>query len=137
MRYRTLTTVLLGLFVATALNGCTRAPDLVPLTSPGQPGNPTGFCKSVGNSTKVVVTVKNQTADDAPATVTTVKFSTGAEVKVPTPAIPGNGSVELPPIDIPAGCFSPDCSFSITVDSNNQINETNETNNGTTGTCIG
>jgi len=39
---------------------------------------------------------------------------------------------------VPGNCFSPDCSFKITVDANNQINESNhEGNNTANGGCIG
>lgn len=137
MNHRTLTLIFLIVLATVALNGCTVAPDLMPTTSAGRTDDPTGFCKSVENSTKVVVKVKNQTLVDAAASTTTVEFSTGGSFQFPTPAIPANSSVELPPINIPSGCFSPDCLFKITVNSPKQINETIETNNSLNGTCIG
>ena len=111
------------------LNGCARRPDLLPVKSPGQPDNITGFCKVVDNATKVVISVKNQGNADAPASTTTVEFLPGGSFPLPTPAIPSGGTVNLPPLAIPAGCFNPDCNFKITVDSGNQINESNEENN--------
>ena len=136
MHRRKLTLVVSGILVAVALNGCTR-PDLVPIKSPGQPDNITGFCKVVDNATKVVVSVKNQGNADSPASTTTVDFFNRGSFQLPTPAIPAGGSVDLPPLNIPAGCFDPDCDFKITVDSGSQINESNEGNNNTDGRCIG
>lgn len=82
------------------------------------------------------VTVKNQGNADAPASETTVTFG-DIPVTVNTPAIPVGGSVDLL-FKVPTNCFSPDCSFKITVDANNQVNESNnEENNGASGGCIG
>ncbi len=38
---------------------------------------------------------------------------------------------------IPAGCFDPDCDFTITVDPDGKVDEANETNNAADGRCIG
>ena len=117
------------------LSGCSA--DLLPVKSPGQPDNITGFCKAVGNAQTVVVSVRNQGNAEAPASTTTITFSPGGPVSVQTPAIPAGDSVDLSPVDIPAGCFDPDCDFTITVDSNNQVSESNEDNNTAEGRCIG
>ena len=126
-----------GFLLTVVLTGCNRQPDLLPVKSPGQPDNITGFCKVVGNATKVVISVRNQGNADSPASTTTIDFSPGGTIQVPTSAIPAGASVDLPPVNIPAGCFDPDCDFKITVDSGNQINESNEANNTTNGRCIG
>jgi hypothetical protein len=69
----------------------------------------------------------------AGASKTTVTFGT-IPVILDTPPIPAGGSVDLL-FDVPADCFSPDCSFKITVDSDNQIDEFDEGNNTGYGVC--
>ena len=82
------------------------------------------------------VSVKNQGNGNAAASKTTVAFSTGS-VTVDAPPVPAGGSIDLL-INVPANCFSPDCSFRITVDSDNQVNEfNNEGNNSANGGCLG
>jgi hypothetical protein len=108
-------------------------PDLVPVPDP-QPG--IGFCRLDARG-RLVVTVKNQGNADAPASVTTVEFLPGGGVKIPTPAIPAGGSVELPPVSMPADCHKPECNFTIRVDSGGQVDESNEGNNTGSGSCIG
>jgi len=131
--------VSLSLLATIVLSGCTPLADLVPIGSPDISGPPS-FCKKVKEGPdkgKLVVTVKNQGTAAAPASTTTVKFSPGGSFQLSTPAIPAGGSVDLPPLSIPAGCYNPDCDFKITVDSNNQINESNEGNNSVAGNCLG
>lgn len=110
-----------------------KAPDLVPFSPTGV--DPSAFCRiEQGNMLKV--TVKNQGNDNAPASKTTVAF-VNEPFTVDTPPIPAGGSVDLL-FKVPSGCFSPDCSFKITVDANNQVNElSNEGNNSANGGCIG
>lgn len=105
--------------------------DLIPVPSPNPSIN---FC--IRNGLKLTVTVRNQGTGDAPASVTRVDFSPGGVVSVPTPAIPAGGQVDVI-VQIPAGCFSPDCNFRITVDSAAQISESNEGNNNGSGSCLG
>jgi hypothetical protein len=105
-------------------------PDLVPLADPE-----VGLCNRTDMG-DLVVTVKNQGSADAGASTTTVAFSSGGTFSQPTPPIAAGASVELS-FPIPGGCFNPDCSFRITVDSANQVTESNEGNNTATGTCIG
>jgi hypothetical protein len=83
------------------------------------------------------VTVRNQGNGDAPASTTTVDFLTIGSVAIPTPPIPAGGSVTLPPVTIPPGCFNPDCEFQIMVDSAALIAESNEGNNTVASACIG
>lgn len=110
-----------------------KSPDLVPFSPSGT--DPIAFCRLEQN-TLLRVTVRNQGNDNAPASKTTVTF-VNKPFTLDTPPIPAGGSVDLLFSLPPAGCFSPDCLFKITVDSNNQVNETNEGNNNADGRCTG
>ena len=99
-------------------------PDLIPLPV-------TGFC----NDGSVVVTLRNQGPSDADSSTTTVTFAGGVSVELPTPAIEGGRIESLPPLTIPAACFTPTCFFQVIVDSNNDIEERDETNNSVDETC--
>jgi len=105
-------------------------PDLIPFADPK-----TGFCR-IDNRGNLIVTVKNQGSADAGPSTTTVVFSSGGTFSQPTPPIPAGGSANLL-FPIPGGCFAPDCSFRIIVDSASQVTESNEGNNTASGTCIG
>jgi hypothetical protein len=112
------------------------APDLVPFSPFGT--EPLAFCRmeQEQSGTLLRVSVRNQGNGNAAASKTTVAFNTGA-VTVDTPPIPAGGSTDLL-VNVPANCFSPDCSFRITVDSDNQVNEfNNEGNNSANGGCLG
>ena len=85
----------------------------------------------------LVVTVKNQGSSDAPASNTTVLFSSGEAFLLPTGPLSPGQSVDLPALSIPSGCFQPDCSFRITVDSSDQVDEFDEANNSVRGQCVG
>ena len=108
-------------------------PDLVPVPNP-EPG--IGFCE-LNDQNRLVVTVKNQGDADAAASTTMVEFFPGGSLSLLTPPIPAGGSVNLPPLDIPAACYNPDCNFRITVDANNEIIESDKDNNVASGICIG
>lgn len=105
-------------------------PDLIPFPDPE-----TGFCRR-NDRGDLIVTVKNQGSADAGASTTTVQFSAGGVFSQPTPPIAAGASVDLF-FPIPGGCFNPDCSFRITVDSAHQVTESDETNNVASGTCLG
>lgn len=110
------------------------APDLLPFSPFGT--DPFAFCRMEQSGKLLRVSVKNQGNGNAAASKTTVFFGTGP-VTVDTPPIPAGGSVDIL-FTVPANCFSPDCSFRITVDSDNQVNEfNNEGNNSVNGGCIG
>jgi len=129
-----------------ALFGCTvlaqgpgtkNKADLIPVPDP-RPGY--GFCKLVPSGPdrgKLIVTVKNQGRANAPASKTTVEFTPGGGIKIPTPAIPAGSSVALPPVAIPAAAWQPDAHFKIRVNSDAKVDESNNNNNTGTGTCIG
>ena len=106
-------------------------PDLVPVPDPQG-----GFCKGDGKG-NLVVTVRNQGSANAPASTTRVEFFPGGVFMLPTPPIPAGAQLDLTPLPFPPGCFSPDCSFKITVDATGVVVESNEANNTGVGTCIG
>jgi hypothetical protein len=109
------------------------ASDLVPFSPSGT--EPSAFCRIEQGGKLLRVSVKNQGSADAGASKTTVIFVNNP-ITLDTPAIPVGGSVDLL-FQVPSGCFSPDCSFKITVDSNNKLEELNEANNSANGGCIG
>jgi hypothetical protein len=104
-------------------------PDLIPLKDPQA-----GFCKIKDG--KLIVTVKNQGTGAAGASTTRVDFPNAVSTSLPTPSINAGNQVDVA-FPIPAGCFQPDCSFRITVDSASQVGESDETNNTASGNCIG
>jgi hypothetical protein len=111
-----------------------RAPDLVPFSPLGT--DPLAFCRIEQGGKLLRVSVTNQGNGNAAASKTTVAFNNGP-VTVDTPPIPAGGSIDLL-FSVPPNCFSPDCSFRITVDSDNQVNEfNNEGNNSANGGCLG
>src|SRR5437763_6370504 len=103
-------------------------PDLIPV--PDATGN---FCK--GKNGKLIVTVRNQGTAAAGASTTKVDFGI-AQSSQPTPPLNPGASADVE-FDIPTGCFRPDCSFRILVDSGFVITESNEGNNAASGTCVG
>jgi len=106
--------------------------DLVPRSTASN------FC-SLDPQGRLLLAVANIGQGDAPASTTTLLFSTLSgpplPVDVPTPPIPKGFIVNLDPIDIPNVCPS-ECSFTVTVDSLNVVVETDETNNVANGHCI-
>jgi hypothetical protein len=95
-----------------------------------------GFCRRDASG-RLIVRIRNQGAGDAPPSITRVEFSPGGVLFLATPSVPAGGATDLPPIDIPAGCFDSDCDFTITVDSNGNVDESDEGNNIAEGSCIG
>ncbi len=125
---------ILGLRPAAGVAPKEKAPDLVPFSPLGN--SPDAFCRIEQDRRQLRVTVKNQGNENAAASKTMVTFG-NIPVTVDTPAIPAGGSVDLL-FKVPTNCFQPDCSFNITVDSGNQVNESNnEGNNSANGGCIG
>jgi uncharacterized repeat protein (TIGR01451 family) len=95
---------------------------------------------SIADPCGLVVTVRNQGDSNAPASTTRVTFFTpegSVPVDLSTPALSPGASVDLGPVSFPSGCFNPDCSFTITVDINNNVDELNEGNNSVSGFCPG
>ena len=140
MRRKIVALVVVCSFITLGARTC-NAPagaDLVPVKAPGQPDNPTGFCKAVNGENKIIVVVKNQGTAEARSSNTRVEFGARGNSAPQNPGrIPPGGSSTPLIFDIPAGCFSPDCHFTIVVDFDNQTPESNEGNNRVDGTCIG
>jgi hypothetical protein len=98
--------------------------------------DPAAFCRMEGSGRLLRVTVKNQSNENATASKMTVAFG-DIPVTVDTPAVPASRSVDLL-CKVPTSCFRSACSFKITADANNQVNEANyEGNNSVNGGCIG
>lgn len=110
------------------------SPDLIPFSPAG--GGPLAFCRMEQGGKLLRVTVKNQGNGGAGASKSTVVFG-NIPVTLDTPPIPAGASTDLL-FEVPGNCFVPDCSFRITVDSGNQVNESaNEGNNSVGGGCLG
>jgi hypothetical protein len=105
-------------------------PDLWP--DSGSPQAP--FCKR--NQGNLVVTAKSVGPATAPLAPFYVKVEFkpgGAFEKQVDCVIPGStADVQFA---IPPGCFNPDCNFTITVDSRNNIRESDKSNNVANGRC--
>jgi hypothetical protein len=115
--------------------------DLVVVSLDPQLG-PVGFC--LRGSNHFTVNVKNQGDAAAPVSTVTIEFLPGGsftkEVFGPGPngALPAGviWGIQFPDSP-PSGCFNPDCEFSVTVDSGDDVFESNEGNNLVSGICIG
>ncbi|MEO7358343.1 MAG: CARDB domain-containing protein [Ignavibacteria bacterium] len=106
--------------------------DLIPVIPPGSPVN--SFCRRDPLGNHLFVTIKNQGHTAAPASTTSVMFR-GKKVSVNTPSIKAGELVELQ-FRIPGNCYDPDCEFTITADSEKQIDEgSGEINNSVKGVC--
>jgi subtilase family serine protease len=94
---------------------------------------------NVDDSNNLIVYVKNQGEVDAPVSWVKVQFGLTAGVQDVSSAIVAIPAGETKSVSFafPLGCFNPDCNFTITVDSMENIGESNELNNTFTGYCIG
>jgi hypothetical protein len=112
-----------------------RGPDLVPERRTDSEGAQ-GFCRR-DNQGNLVVRVRNQGNGDVvdPSTAIVV-FTPGGPRSSPTAPMPAGSFTDVI-FQIPSGCFNPDCSFTITVDANGNIDESMERNNTADGICIG
>lgn len=123
----------IALFLA-GCNGAT-APDLVPESRIDGTGAET-FCRRDGAG-NLVVRVRNESnADVLVQTTTVVEFSPGGPRTGTTAAMPGGSFAEVT-FPIPPECFNADCDFTITVDSDEAVDEADEDNNMADGICIG
>ena len=109
------------------------APDLLPVSLPGT----TTFCRRDGQG-RLLIRVQNQ-GNAAPApSITRVGFGPLGDqvpVDVSTPSISPGDFVDLV-VSPPPSCSQPTgCSFKISADKDNQLNESNENNNSVIGTC--
>lgn len=84
--------------------------------------------------------MENQGSVDAPASMTRVDFfltGTVHPVQLPTGQIQAGEAHAPLDVEIPTGCWNPDCGFRIIVDSGGQVSVANEGNNSVDGNCIG
>ncbi len=122
-----------AVLLAVGLTGCKA--DLLPLRMPGYEGT-AGFCNRDKTTGKLIVRIHNGGSENANASTTQVDFFSHGSKALPTPALQKGDTKEFL-IDVPAGCYSPDCSFRITADSEQKVEESNETNNVGDGICLG
>lgn len=120
-----------------ALVGCFQKvplPDLVPANPPGM----AGYC-NVDDLNNLIVYVKNQGEADALASLVKVQFDLTSGIQEFSASIVpiSVGETKSVSFAIPFGCFNPDCNFTITVDSGEDITESSELNNTVNGNCIG
>ena len=134
------TLAMLGLAVG-ALAGCAPArtasphPDLVPLPRAAD-AKPESYCQLANQGRSLAVAAQNIGTADAANSTTVVEFSPGGTIEMKTPALDPGAVFELPPVDFPAGCFDPDCNFTITVDAKDRVLELDERNNTAAGVCL-
>lgn len=117
-------------------------PDLVPVPRISGFNDGTAFIDFCDRDEggDLIVTIRNQGA--APATggfTSRVTFAAPGSPSQPimTPPGFGPGAVQATSVPIPAGCFNPDCGFTIEVDVGHTVDEANEGNNVGAGRCIG
>lgn len=113
--------------------------DLVPQPKPGATDtSPLNFCygDTPGRLTVGVHNLGNATAGASQVKVVFVLRGLNKTVTQPVPSLAPGATGNLL-FDYPAGCSNPDCNFSITVDSQNQVPEKLETNNQANGRCLG
>jgi hypothetical protein len=110
-------------------------PDLVAVSPPST------FCTAVGNRRLVAIRVANVGGASAGPSTTRVDFPPFGSLDVPTDGLSLGGSVDLPLIDPTSlgACVGGDCTFVITVDVNNDVDEgpAGEANNTTAVNCPG
>ena len=143
MRFSIVVPIIFSITVVVTLSGCAGGDDAsgqadlipVPQIFSFDPPN-FSFCK-LDSEGKLVVTVRNQGDAQAPTSKVLVTFSPGGpSPKQDTGPISASDSVDLA-FDIPAGCFTADCAFTISVNDDNQVDESEDGNNTASGTCIG
>ena len=120
------------------LSGCNTGPDLAPKNPNPELGR-NGFCRLTDDGENLIVTIvniKDKGASDSSLTVDFHILDQDVPVQTSIGELPGNSSGDVQ-VEIPSGCFSADCSFTIEVDSEEQVNESNENNNQAKGICIG
>jgi cysteine-rich repeat protein len=104
--------------------------DLVLVSSPTS-----GLCQK-NPSGQLLVKIKNQGTTPAGASMTRIVFSPGGTVFAGAPAIAAGATANVA-VTMPSACYDPDCSFTITIDVNDDVGEANEGNNSGNGTCVG
>ena len=90
-------------------------------------------------SGNVLIGVRNQGPGSAGASLTRVVFTSTAPpttTDVSTGALT-SGSVVDVAFPVPGSCYSPNCTFSVTVNVNGAVSESSTANNGAIGVCLG
>jgi CARDB len=122
----------LGLLAASPASAQTLMirPDLWP--DPGPPQS--SFCKRAQGN--LVVTVRSVGPASAPLAPFYVKveFKPGGAFEKPVERLVPGSTADVQ-FAIPPGCFTPDCHFTITVDSRKNIRESDKSNNVADGRC--
>jgi hypothetical protein len=104
-------------------------PDLVPVQTKA------GYC-DVNVDGALLVSVKNQGNRVAGYSVVLIDFGDlGSTTRGIIALHPGDEVQTAVPL--PQGCFNPDCSFRISVDAEDAVDESVESNNSEVGNCIG
>jgi hypothetical protein len=104
-----------------------RRADLKPVSSGG------GHCELNGNT--LTVRVKNVGDARAGESHTLISFGNKRYHKS-TPAL-DPGAEHVMTVTLPAGCFDPDCGFTLNADEKGVVQESSETNNHVAGNCVG
>jgi hypothetical protein len=98
-----------------APGGNSKLPDLIPFTSKPKNGGVLAIVENIGNGA-------------APASTTTADFGSGPTESSATPSIPAGGS-QIISFQAPSDCFAAGCTYTVTVNSDNTINESSTDNN--------
>ncbi|HUQ73949.1 MAG TPA: CARDB domain-containing protein, partial [Burkholderiales bacterium] len=120
---------------------CTSSvPEPKPLAVAKTTGGPdlvaSGSCSHVEDALKLAVAVANVGSGRAAPSATRVEFRSDAVSTLAraTHAIAPRGVASFE-IDFPADCSRTECTWQVTADSDNQVEETNEANNTYAGRC--
>ena len=111
--------------------------DLIPVPNADPPYPPEAFCRIKDKG--LLITVKNQGAAGAAASITEVMFTrVNVSVLRPTPALAPTVETDLHFPFPPNGCTGgfETCPFRITVDHGGTVPESNEVNNVALGSCL-
>jgi hypothetical protein len=112
--------------------------DLIP-EPPSVGAGPGVVACRTDTSGNILIGVRNQGAGGAGASVTRVVFTSTAPpttTDVPTAALT-SGSVVDVSFPVPGSCYSPNCTFSVTVNVDGAVTESSTANNGAVGVCLG
>ena len=115
MRIRLPVPCFLGLIALTAAMGCNPRPDLGPGPVPARPDLNT-LCERDDDGRLLIIVTNQGFAATPTGSTTVVMFDSGENEILDTPVIEGFESFTHPAIDIPSGCFDPECGFTVIVD---------------------
>ncbi len=113
--------------------GRDRPADLVPVSTRTDLAS-LGFCDTADN---VMLSVTVANTGEIAAEATLVIVFEPPEIRAARMGSIGAGLSGTATLQMPPGCFNPDCDFEIFVDPLGDVAESDEGNNHTTGRCIG